>query len=80
MGPSHPATLVSLTNLADQMESLGRMQQAAEIKRTILDRQQGSLGSMHADTLFTQTSLAVQLGKMGEHQESAHLHAEVSLR
>lgn len=79
-GPCHPATLHDMTNLAAQTdpEDLGDLQQAADINRSLLERQQSSLGSMHADTLYTKSKLALQLASLGKHQESADLHTEVS--
>jgi peptidyl-prolyl cis-trans isomerase SurA len=61
LGPEHPDTLRSSSELAVNVEAQGYKPEAEQRLRTVLTRQQRVLGAMHPDTLDTTHSLALCL-------------------
>ena len=60
LGPEHPDTLTSLSNLSNRLAELGQHQEAADMARQALAAQQRVLGPEHPDTLTSLSNLSVQ--------------------
>ena len=58
LGPEHPATLTSLTNLARTFSDQGKYEQADELGVKVLDPHIRVLGPEHPDTLTSMANLA----------------------
>jgi serine/threonine protein kinase/tetratricopeptide (TPR) repeat protein len=57
LGPDHPDTLTSMSNLANSYDSLGRYDDALKLREDALARQKAKLGPAHRLTLRTMHSL-----------------------
>ena len=69
LGPDHPETLRTMTNLATSDAALGRQAEALKLREHVLPSQKAKLGPDHPDTLATKIRLAEgdqKLGRMAE--------------
>jgi len=65
LGPEHPDTLKSMSNLGEVLIRQGRYAEAARLLGETLDIKRRVLGSEHPDTLWSISSLAVALSREG---------------
>jgi hypothetical protein len=65
LGPEHPDTLVSVSNLAMCLQTLGDAA-ALPLFRQALDGRERVLGSLHPDTLVSVSNLAMCLQTLGD--------------
>ena len=70
LGPEHPDTLTSRSNLAVVLDSLGRLEEAEAQQRAVLDARMRLLGPEHPDTLTSRSNLAVVLDSLGRLEEA----------
>ena len=58
LGPEHPHTLTTMSNLATSLHDQGKHAEAEQMQRELLDMQRRVLGPEHSDTLATVSDLA----------------------
>ncbi|KAG1678158.1 hypothetical protein FOA52_016095 [Chlamydomonas sp. UWO 241] len=81
MSSNNPYTLSSVMYLADELESRGKLDEAATLYRRALEGRQKVLGPEHADTLITLNNLAVVLMRQDKLKEAEELHRmELAIR
>ena len=66
LGDDHPHTLLSASNLAVDLATLGEHQAARELNEDTLARSRRVLGDDHPDTLASANNLAFDLRALGE--------------
>jgi tetratricopeptide (TPR) repeat protein len=76
LGPEHPTTLTSMSNLADTLRVLGDAAAAADLNRQVLEARQRLLGAEHPSTLTSMNNLAETLYDLGDLAEAADLHRQ----
>ncbi|XQE77716.1 FxSxx-COOH system tetratricopeptide repeat protein [Streptomyces microflavus] len=74
LGPDHPRTLASRSNLGTALRTLGRYREAADLHQRTLTDCERFLGPAHPGTLASRNNLAHALNDLGHHQEAADLH------
>jgi hypothetical protein len=65
LGPEHPDTLMSMSNLAEVLNRQGKYEEAESMNRQTLARQEKVLGPEHPDTLTSMSNLAEVLTSQG---------------
>lgn len=70
LGPEHPDTLRTMTNLSVTLMHEGRYAEAEKMDRELLDIERRVLGPEHPDTLRTINGLAGTLEEEGRYDES----------
>jgi eukaryotic-like serine/threonine-protein kinase len=76
LGPDHPDTLTSRTNLANAELDAGRAEEAARMDEETLQLQMARLGPEHTDTLTTRNNLANDYYALDRMADSARMHEE----
>ena len=76
MGDLHPATLLSMVDLASLLNDIGQYKEAEPLYREALDGMRTSLGSCHPHTLLIMRNLAIVLKRMGQHEGAERLRQE----
>jgi CHAT domain-containing protein/tetratricopeptide (TPR) repeat protein len=76
LGPRHPDTAVSLSNLAVTLDALGRAAEAEPLARQALAIRRDVLGARHPDTAVSLSSLAGMLLGLGRAAEAEPLVRE----
>ena len=76
LGPDHPDTFWSMTNLADGYVKLGRKADALKLQEETLTLQKTKLGPTHPDTLASMNNLAMSYAGAGRRQEAAKLFGD----
>ncbi|MFZ9018485.1 MAG: tetratricopeptide repeat protein, partial [Ilumatobacteraceae bacterium] len=66
LGPDHPNTLATRSNLARWLGEAGRVTDAIEQFEQLLGDRTRILGADHPDTLTTRNNLAYWLGEAGQ--------------
>merc|ERR1719191_2057078 len=61
LGPEHPDTLTSKSNLALSMQARGDLKGAEKLHREVFDARSRTLGPQHPDTLRSKENLALAL-------------------
>jgi tetratricopeptide (TPR) repeat protein len=77
LGPDHPQTLASRSNLAITLGELGDYRDAVELQEQVVADSERILGHDHPDTLSSRGDLAISLGRVGEYGRAAELQLEV---
>jgi tetratricopeptide (TPR) repeat protein len=77
LGPEHPDTLDSMTNLSTAYHRLQWFVQAEEQERQIIGIRTRVWGPEHPSTLAAKANLAVDLGAQGKMEESERLNREL---
>jgi tetratricopeptide (TPR) repeat protein len=70
LGPDHPETLKTRTNLARWFDEAGRVDEAITLSQALLEDHRRVLGPDHPDTLTTRSDLARFLGEAGRADEA----------
>jgi tetratricopeptide (TPR) repeat protein len=70
LGPEHPYTLTSMSNLALVLDDQGRYEEAEAINRQTLAQSTRVLGPEHLDTLMSMNNLAQVLDSQGRYEEA----------
>ena len=76
LGPDHPDTLFSMTNLANGYARAGQNDRALKLREEVLALRKAKLGPDHPDTLFSMTNLANSYFDLGRHGEALKLQEE----
>ncbi|KAJ5970810.1 FabD/lysophospholipase-like protein [Penicillium vulpinum] len=74
LGPDHPDTLTSVSNLALVLSRLGEYEEAEALHQRALQDRERILGPDHPDTLISFNNLASVLTRQGEYEEAEDLH------
>jgi tetratricopeptide (TPR) repeat protein len=74
LGPEHPDTLTSMSNLANVLRKQGKYEEAEAMNRQTLARREKVLGHEHPDTLMSVYSLAHLLTHQQRYSESLPLY------
>ena len=74
LGPEHPATLMSVNNLAGLYESQGRYGEAEPLYRRALEARERVLGVEHPDTLVSVNNLAGLPRSQGRYGEAEPMY------
>jgi len=77
LGPEHPDTLRSMTNLANVEVLLGDQRLAEKMYQQVLDIQRRVLGAEHPDSLRTMHNLAVVAHRLGRYTEAEKLYRKL---
>ncbi|KAH8824127.1 hypothetical protein DL96DRAFT_1502139 [Flagelloscypha sp. PMI_526] len=77
LGPGHPDTLRSMSNLALTYSDLGQHRKALELKERVLKLQRHVLGEEHPDTLRSMSSFANTYSDLGQHRNAFELNEQV---
>ena len=70
LGPNHPSTLTSRSNLALVLRDLGRLDEAEAEHRAVLETRTRVLGPDHPSTLNSRGNLALVLRDLGRLDEA----------
>jgi tetratricopeptide (TPR) repeat protein len=73
----HPATFVSMNNLAGAHHHMGRLDEAAKLHEQALEKRRTTLGEDHPDTLTSMNNLAVSYRRLGRSDEAARINEQV---
>ncbi len=76
LGPDHPATLRSMTNLANSYEELGRHADALTLREETLALQKARLGPDHPHTLVSMNNLGNSYHNLGRDADALRLREE----
>jgi non-specific serine/threonine protein kinase/serine/threonine-protein kinase len=76
LGPDHPDTLMSVFNLADSYQRLGRYNDALKLREETLALRKIKLGPNHPDTLMSMHNLAKSYYTVGRRREALTLSEE----
>ncbi len=76
LGPEHPDTLKSMSNLAFLLDREGHYAEAEKLDRETLDIRRRVLGPEHPDTLASMNNLALVLHAEGHYAEAEKLFRE----
>ena len=70
LGPEHPNTLTSMSNLALVLERQGKYKEAEVMNRKVLAWKEALLGPKHPSTLTRMSNLALVLESQGKYKEA----------
>jgi Tetratricopeptide repeat len=73
LGPEHPSTLTSMSDLAWVLSRQGKYVEAEQIDRQTLQLMHKVLGPEHPDTLTSMINLALVLSSQGKYVEAVSL-------
>ena len=76
LGPEHPDTLASMTNLASIYGDEGKYAQAEALTSQTLEIQRRVLGPEHPDTLMSMGNLALTYGEEDEYPQAEALSSQ----
>ena len=77
LGPDHPVTLTVRNNLAGAYKSAGRLAEAIELFKQVLDERERVLEADHPDTLTVRNNLASAYESVGRFGEAIELFKQV---
>jgi tetratricopeptide (TPR) repeat protein len=80
LGPEHPDTLTSMSNLASVLNSQGKYEEAEAINRQTLVRREKVLRPEHPDTLTSMSNLALVLDSQGKYEEAEAINRQTLVR
>ena len=79
LGPEHPSTLTSASNLGTSLSGQGKDAEAERIEREVHGVLKRLLGAEHPDTLASASNMATTLAEQGKYGEAEQiLHAALS--
>jgi tetratricopeptide (TPR) repeat protein len=76
LGPEHPDTLTSMSNLAGVLVLQGKYEDAEAINRQGLVLREKVLGHEHPDTLTSTSNLALVLGSQGKYEDAEAMNQQ----
>ena len=77
LGKEHPSTLTIMHNLAVLYKAQARYQEAEELYKEVLEKQEDILGKEHPSTLNTIHNLAGLYKDQGNYEEAERIYKEV---
>jgi serine/threonine protein kinase/tetratricopeptide (TPR) repeat protein len=75
-GPDHPDTLLSMNDLANSYDVLGRNAEALKLREETLALSKARLGGDHPETLRCMNNLAISYHALGRHGDALELQKE----
>jgi tetratricopeptide (TPR) repeat protein len=76
LGPEHPDTLASVSNLGSMLEGLGKYKEAEAMHRRTLEVMEKVLGPEHQHTLISVSKLGFVLQELGKYKEAEAMHRQ----
>jgi tetratricopeptide (TPR) repeat protein len=76
LGEEHPDTISAMSNLANTLGDQGQLDEAAAMKKEVLEKRRRILGEEHPDTISVMNNLASTLGDQGQLDEAAAMFKE----
>ena len=76
LGPEHPNTLTSMSELASALSSQGKYVEAEQMHQQTLELRRKVLGPEHPDTLTSMSELASALRSQGKYVEAEKMHQQ----
>ncbi|KAH0543886.1 hypothetical protein FGG08_001787 [Glutinoglossum americanum] len=73
LGEEHPETISVMSNLAKTLGHQGKLEEAASMKKEVLEKRKRILGEEHPDTISAVGNLAVTLGAQGKLEEAVSM-------
>jgi tetratricopeptide (TPR) repeat protein/predicted Ser/Thr protein kinase len=80
LGPDHPDTLDSMTNLANCYYGLGRRAEALKLHAETLARHQATVGPDHPNALWSMHNVATCYQALGRYAEALPLYEKILVR
>ncbi len=77
LGPEHPGTVVSMSNLAVVLRGQGKYEAAEEMHRQALELWEKILGPEHLNTVISMNNLALVLDNQGKYEAAEEMHWQV---
>jgi tetratricopeptide (TPR) repeat protein len=74
LGPEHPDTLTSVSDLGSVLERQGKYEEAEAMHRRALKTRENVLGPEHPDTLTSVSELGSVLERQGKYEEAEAMH------
>lgn len=74
LGPEHPDTLTSVSNLGSVLGSLGKYEEAKAMHQRALEGSEKVLGPEHPNTLTSVSNLGSVLASLGKYEEAEAMH------
>jgi hypothetical protein len=74
LGPEHPNTLISISNLGSVLDNQGKYEEAEAMHRRDLLGLEKVLGPEHPDTLTSVSQLGSVLDDQGKYDEAEAMH------
>ncbi|KAF8535293.1 hypothetical protein BDD12DRAFT_782634 [Trichophaea hybrida] len=74
LGPDHPDTLESVSELASVLQSQGKYEQAEQMNRRALEGREKALGPDHPDTLNSVNNWASVLQNQGKYEQAEQMN------
>jgi tetratricopeptide (TPR) repeat protein len=74
LGPEHPRTLISVSNLGAVLERQGKYEEAEAMHRQALESREKVLGLEHPDTLTSINNLGLVLKRQGKYEEAEAMY------
>ncbi|KAK3333869.1 hypothetical protein B0T19DRAFT_139514 [Cercophora scortea] len=74
LGPEHPSTLASVSNLASVLQDQGKYEEAEQMNRRALNGKEKVLGPEHPSTLASVSNLALVLRGQGKYEEAEQIN------
>jgi tetratricopeptide (TPR) repeat protein len=74
LGPEHPDTLTSVSNLGSLLKSQGKYEEAETMHRRALEGYEKALGLEHPYTLTSVSNLGSLLGRQAKYEEAEAMH------
>jgi tetratricopeptide (TPR) repeat protein len=76
LGEEQPDTLISMNDLVEVLNDLGKYEQAEEMHRQALGLRETALGKDHPFKLKSMGNLALVLSSQGGYEEAEELHRQ----
>ncbi|KAI9715103.1 MAG: Kinesin light chain 3 [Chrysothrix sp. TS-e1954] len=77
LGDEHPDTISAMNNLTVALSRQGHLDEAASMKREVVEKMRRILGDEHPDTITAMNNLAVTLSDQGHLDEAASMRRPV---
>ncbi|KAF7137072.1 hypothetical protein CNMCM5793_006960 [Aspergillus hiratsukae] len=77
LGPEHPDTLTSVSNLGSVLKDQGKYEEAEVMHRRALEGSEKALGPEHPDTLVSVSHLGSVLEDQGKYEEAEAMYREL---
>ncbi len=77
LGPEHPNTLITMSNLASSLHCQGKHAEAEQMQRELLDMRRRVLGAGHPESLATIDSLSNCIARKRRSSSAADPHPDV---
>ena len=73
LGKEHPDTIASMSAIAVSLQHSGKLEEAAQMQKVLVEAQERVLGQEHPETLTNMGNFAVTLQELGKLEEAAQM-------